>query len=225
MKLLIDGADVEKIRQIWEDYPVDGVSTNPSILAKTGRNPYDVLQEIRAVIGPEADLHVQVISSAWGEMLPEAERIRKVLGENTLVKIPVTPQGLRAIKCLSARGVRVTATAIYTPMQAFLAGKAGAAFAAPYVNRIDNLGCDGVETAKTIHDLYQKNGLSTQVLAASFKNSQQVLELAKYGVGAATVGPAVFDVLLQNPCVTAAVDVFAADFQKLCGPGKTMADC
>lgn len=225
MKFLIDDANVEKIRTLWDYYPVDGVSTNPSILAKTGQEPFEVLKAIRAIIGPDADLHVQVISSVYEEMADEAKRIRDTLGENTLVKVPVTVEGLRAIKRLSSQGVRVTATAIYTPMQAFLAGKAGASFAAPYVNRIDNLGGDGVAAAKTIHDIFQKNGLSTQVLAASFKNTQQVLELAKYGVGAATVGTAVMEGLIKNACVDAAVDAFVADFQGLCGPGKTMANC
>lgn len=225
MKFIIDDADVIKIKEICEYYPVDGVTTNPSILAKSKRNPYEVLREIRNLIGKDAELHVQVVSKKAEDMVQEAYRIRRELGENTYVKIPTTSEGLKAMKQLSAEGIKITATAIYTAMQAYLAGKAGADYAAPYVNRIDNLGADGVATAKTIHDIFQKNDLKTEVLAASFKNSQQVLELCKYGIGASTIGTDVIMGLIKNDCVSSAIDDFTTDFEKLCGAGKTMLDC
>lgn len=225
MKFIIDDADIKKIKEIYEYFPVDGVTTNPSILAKSGRQPFDVLKEIREFIGQEAELHVQVIASTAEGMIDDAERILKELGDNTFVKVPVTREGLKAIKILSKRGVKITATAIYTSMQAYLAGKAGADYAAPYVNRIDNLGADGVQTAKDIHDIFKKNNFKTEVLAASFKNSQQVLELCKYGVGASTIACDVIEGLIKNAIVTSAVDVFTADFEKLCGAGKTMKNC
>ena len=193
MKFIIDDADIEKVREIWDLYPCDGVTTNPSILAKSGRNPYEVLTELREIVGKDGELHVQVVSKDAEGMVKEAAVIRERLGENTFVKIPTTPQGLKAMKILSAQGVNITATAIYTPMQGFLAAKAGAKYAAPYVNRIDNMGYDGIKTAMDIHDIFENNGLNTEVLAASFKNSQQVLELTKYGIGAATVGTAVIE--------------------------------
>lgn len=225
MKFIIDDADIKKIKEIYEYFPVDGVTTNPSILAKSGRQPFDVLKEIREFIGQEAELHVQVIANTAEGMIEDAERILKELGDNTFVKVPVTREGLKAIKILSKRGVKITATAIYTSMQAYLAGKAGADYAAPYVNRIDNLGADGVQTAKDIHDIFKKNNFKTEVLAASFKNSQQVLELCKYGVGASTIACDVIEGLIKNAIVTSAVDVFTADFEKLCGAGKTMKNC
>lgn len=224
MKLLIDSADLEKIKYLYDYYPIDGVSCNPTILAKTGRKPYEVLTDIRTFIGPDADLHVQVISRTAVDMVMEGRRIAEVLGKNTLIKIPTIPEGVKAIKILSGQGYRVTATAIYTAQQAFLAGKAGADFAAPYVNRIDNLGGDGVETTKRIHDMFQRNGLKTQLLAASFKNTQQFLELVEYGIGAATAAPDVIDALLKNTIVTSAVDTFVSDFEELYGSGKTMLD-
>ena len=225
MKFLIDNANMGKIREIYNYYPIDGVTTNPSILADSGRNPYEVLSEIREFIGQEADLHVQVVSAKAEDMLKEGYKILEKLGSNTFVKIPTTPEGLKAMKILSGEGHNVTATAIYTPMQAYLAGKAGANYAAPYVNRIDNLGADGIASAKTIHDIFKKNNLKTEVLAASFKNSQQVLELCKYGIGAATIGTDVIDGLIKNASVTTAIEGFVSDFEKLCGKGKTMLDC
>lgn len=222
MKLLIDYADIEVIKRIYEYYPCAGVTTNPSILAKTGEKPYDVLLKIRQYIGDKAELHAQVISAEAENMVIEGQRICEVLGKETFVKVPVTQEGIKAIKLLSAKGYQVTATAVYTSMQAYLAGQAGAAYAAPYVNRIDNMGTDGVKTAKDIHDIFRANGLCTQVLAASFKNTQQVLELAKYGVGAATVGPDVIDGFLKLDAVEHAVKQFTDDFELLCGEGKTM---
>lgn len=225
MKFLIDNADIGKIKQIRNYYPVDGVSTNPSILAAGGRSPYEVLMEIRELIGQGSELHVQVVSAVAEDMVREGLAILEKLGSSTYIKIPAIPEGLKAMRMLSAEGHNVTATAIYTPMQAYLAGKAGADYAAPYVNRIDNMGADGIATAKVIHDIFKKNDMKTEVLAASFKNSQQVLELCRYGIGAATLGPDVIDGLIKNASVTAAIEGFVSDFEKLCGKGKTMLDC
>ena len=222
MKFIIDDADIAKIKDIYNTFAVDGVTTNPSILAKSGRQPYEVLMEIREFIGPDAELHVQVIALDAEGMVRDGHRIVEVLGKNTYVKVPTTKEGLRAMKLLHGEGIRVTATAIYTRMQAFLAAKAGADYAAPYVNRIDNLGGDGVKTAQDIHDIFRKNGLNCQVLAASFKNSQQVQELCEYGIGAATISPDVIEALIKNDSVTMAVEAFVKDFEGLCGKGVTM---
>lgn len=226
MKLCIDDANVEKIRRIYEYYPVDGVSTNPSILAKSGRNPYEVLKEIRSIIGDDGELFVQAVSSDAEGMVAEAERIVEELGKTTLVKIPCTPEGFKAMKALKKKGIRFIGTAIYTAMQGFLAAKCGAEYVAPYVNRIDNMGFDGVQVAKDIHDAIVHNGLEhSGLLAASFKNSQQVLELTKYGVKAVTVAPDVIEGLVKNAAIDAAISQFTSDFEGLAGKGKTMVDC
>lgn len=225
MKLLIDDADIAKIKHIYEFYPVDGVTTNPSILAKSGRKPYEVLKEIRDFIGDKAELHAQVISRTAEGMIEEAHAMVKVLGKNTFIKVPSVPEGFKAMRALKAEGFNITATAIYTPMQAYLAAKSGADYAAPYVNRIDNLGANGIESVKMIQDIFDNNGFKTQILAASFKNSNQVQELCAYGVGASTVAPDVIEGLVKNACVTGAVEDFIRDFEGLCGAGKTMLDC
>ena len=225
MKLIIDDAHIDQIKKIYEYYPVDGVTTNPTILAKSGRQPYEVLKEIREFIGAEAELHVQVVAQEAASMVEDAHRIAEELGQGTFVKIPAVPEGFKAMKVLHGEGVKLTATAIYTPMQAFLAAKAGAAYAAPYINRIDNMGYNGVKVAKDIHDIFRNNGLKTEVLAASFKNSQQLLELCEYGVGASTVSPDVIFGLVKNTAITSAIDDFIADFEGLVGAGKTMKDC
>lgn len=225
MKLCIDDANVEKIRRIYDCYPVDGVSTNPSILAKTGRKPYEVLKEIRGIVGEDGELFVQAISLRAEGIVEEAHRIAAELGETTLTKIPCVPEGFKAMKQLKAEGLRFIGTAVYTPMQGFLAAKCGAEYVAPYVNRIDNMGFDGVQVSKDIHDAIQRSNLDSGLLAASFKNSQQVLELVKYGVKAITAAPEVIEGLVKNAAVDAAIAQFNEDFAGLVGEGKTMADC
>ena len=226
MKLLIDDANVEKIKNIYKYYAIDGVTTNPSILAKTGRKPYEVLKEIREVIGEDAELHVQVVSENAEDMVLEGHKIAEKLGKNTYIKIPTVPEGLKAMRILHSEGYNITATAIYTPLQGYLAAKAGADYTAPYVNRIDNLGTNGIEVTRKIHDIFKNNGIKTQILAASFKNSLQVLELCEYGVGAATVAPEIIEGFINNVTnVSSAVKEFTNDFENLCGKGKTMIDC
>lgn len=225
MKLIIDNAHIDQIKEIYEFYPVDGVTTNPSILAKSGRPPYEVLREIRDFIGEEAELHVQAVSRSAAGMIEEAHRIAAELGEKTYVKIPSVQEGFKAMKALHEEGILITATAVYTPMQAFLAAKCGASYTAPYINRIDNLGYNGIQVAKNIHDIFRNNNLKTEVLAASFKNSQQLLELCEYGIGASTVAPDVIRGLVKNQAVTAAVEEFIKDFEGLTGEGRNMADC
>ena len=225
MKLCIDDANVEKIRRIYDLYPVDGVSTNPSILARTGRKPYEILTEIRSIIGEEGELFVQAVSPDAEGMVEEARKIVSELGRTTLTKIPCVPQGFKAMKMLQAEGLRFIGTAIYTPMQGFLAAKCGAEYVAPYVNRIDNMGFDGVQVSKDIHDAIVRSGLDSGLLAASFKNSQQVLELVKYGVKAVTVAPDVIDGLVKNAAIDGAVAQFTEDFAGLVGEGRTMVDC
>ena len=225
MKFFIDTANVEDIKKANDMGVICGVTTNPSILAKSGRHPFEVLKEIRSFIGEEAELHVQVVAKDADGMVDDAHRIVKELGANTYVKVPSIPEGFKAMKALAKENINITATAIYTPMQAYLAAKCGASYAAPYVNRIDNMGFNGIQVAKQIHDIFKNNNLKTEVLAASFKNSQQVLELCEYGIGASTIAPDIIEGLVKNQAITSAVDDFVKDFEGLTGAGKTMSDC
>ena len=220
MKLIVDHADLDQIKEMFEYFPVSGVTTNPTIITRTGKDPYEVLKSIREFIGADAELHAQVISSDAEGMMAEAKVMRETVGGNFYVKIPTTKEGLKAIKNLKKEGFKVTATAVYTSIQAYLAAEAGADYVAPYLNRI--LGYDGIQTACDIHDIFENNGYQTKVLAASFKNTQQVLELAKYGVGAATVAPDVIRNFVNNVAVDSAVDAFVKDFNATYGDGKTM---
>ena len=192
MIVMIDSANLEEIKYLFNYFPYDGVTTNPSILKKENRNPFEQLKDIKNIIPKDTMLHCQVLSKNADEMVKEAEYIVEKLGKDTYIKVPVTEEGLKAISILSKKGINITATAIYTAMQGYMAAKAGAKFVAPYVNRLDNLGYDGVQVAKDIHTLLKNHNFDCKVVAASFKNSQQILELGKFGIEAITAS---FDVL------------------------------
>ena len=224
MRLLIDDAHIELINKAYEFYPVDGVTTNPTILSKIGGNPFDTLKSIRKLIGDD-ELHVQAVSRKAEDIVEEAKYIVNMLGHNTYVKIPAIPEGFKAMKMLDRSSqILYTATAIYTPMQAYLAAECGAAYVAPYVNRIDNMGFNGLEITKQIQDIFENNEMETEVLAASFKNSQQVLELCEYGINAAKVSPDLLTAFTKNSAIDEAVNTFIDDFESFAGKGKTMRD-
>lgn len=222
MKLLIDDANIEEIKRLMDLYPIKGGSTNPSILAKYGNDPWTLLKKIRALYGEERDFHVQTIATDAVGIVADGHRIAQELGRNTLIKIPCMPEGFKAMKILTQEGYRVTGTCVYTPLQAYLAFESGAEYVAPYVDRIDNMGYDGVQVVKTIQDIIDSNGYDAKIMAASFKNSQQVLELCAYGIDSATCGPAIIDNFTASAAIGAAVDKFTSDFEKAVGKGKTM---
>ena len=224
MKLFIDDANVNDIRRLIDLYPIDGVTTNPTILSKTGRNPIEVLKEIREIIGPEKTIFAQAIPVEAEAIIRDAHAIVKLLGEKTIVKIASVPEGFKAIRMLKEEGIHTCGTVVYTPLQAYLAAKAGADYVAPYVNRIDNMGYDGIQVVQKIQDILTLHNFDTEILAASFKNSNQVLSLCEYGIGAATCAPSVIDGFVKNMAIDGAVNDFISDFAKVAGEGKTMAD-
>ena len=217
MKLFIDDANLDAIRELNEYYPVDGVTTNPSILAKAKRDPRETLKAIREIIGEDKIIFAQAVDLTYEGMLKDAHMIIDLLGKNTIVKIPSTPVGFKAMMALKKEGIPTCGTVVYTPMQAYLAAKAGASYVAPYVNRIDNMGYDGVEIVKKIQNILENNGMECEVLAASFKNSQQALELAEYGVGGATCSADVIKAFVKNLAIDGAVQDFVNDFEALTG--------
>lgn len=224
MKLLIDDANLDAIKDIVSLYSIDGVTTNPTILSKAGENPKDRLIKIRDLIGPDMDLHCQVVASKKEEMVDQAKKLVKLLGENTYIKIPSAGEGFKAMEELSKEGIKITATGIYSPLQGFLAAKAGAKYLAPYVNRIDNLGYDGLAVARKIQNILEANDFDAEILAASFKNSNQVLDFVERGVGALTLSPAVFKNLVNDRNVDFAIQTFEDDFGKILEDGQTFSD-
>ncbi|MBR4461446.1 MAG: fructose-6-phosphate aldolase [Erysipelotrichaceae bacterium] len=217
MKLFIDDADIEAIKRLIDLYPIDGVTTNPTILARTGKEPKEVLSEIRTIIGEERTLFVQAVPLDAEGIIEDARKIVAYFGKNTIVKIPSIPEGFKAIRELKIEGIHTCGTIVYTPLQGYLAAKAGADYVAPYVNRIDNMGYDGITVTKKMQDIMENHGYDCTVLAASFRNSNQVLELCEYGVGAVTCATDVIDNFVKNVAIDKVVDDFVKDFEKLTG--------
>ncbi|MBE6475566.1 MAG: fructose-6-phosphate aldolase [Actinomyces succiniciruminis] len=213
MQFLIDDARLDRVERALNTFPLIGVTTNPSILKAGGLTDFERdLRTIRELVG-DRDLHVQVVARDTEGMLREADTIRELVGESTLIKIPMTAAGLPAMRRLKAQGARVTATAIYSTAQGLLATAAGADYLAPYVNRMSNADVDPYAVIRALRQDIDREGVPTRILAASFKNVKQVTDAAAAGAHTATIGADVLDAMLGLPQVGLAVDAFAADFQ------------
>ncbi|PAB60222.1 fructose-6-phosphate aldolase [Anaeromicrobium sediminis] len=217
MKYILDTANVEIIKYAKEYFPIEGITTNPTIISRENRNFLDLMGEIRAVIGEDIPIHIQVVSNNAQEIAEEGNAIVKKFGKNIYVKIPVTREGIKAIKILKSENIKVTATAIYTSQQALIAAKAGADYVAPYVNRIDNLSSNGCNVVGNIIRQLKAYDLKTKVIAASFKNVQQVDNVANMGVHAVTVSPEIFEKLHMHLFTDASVEQFIKDWKKVYG--------
>lgn len=217
MKILLDTANLEKIESVLPYIPVDGITTNPSILAKEAKDVKATLLKMRELIGEERMLHAQTTAQDAKGMVEQAKALTKSLGRNFYIKIPVGLEGLRAVEACKALGLHVTVTAIFTPMQALLAAKAGADFVAPYVDRLDNITSDGVHTVSTIVALLEQFHYPTQVLAASFKNVQQVMEVALAGAHSVTINADLCKKLLFHPYTDKSIADFATDWSNAFG--------
>lgn len=217
MRILLDTANLDDIRYFNTYYPIEGVTTNPTILAKEGGDPLATLKAIREIIGEDKELHVQVTEHDFDSIIDEARAIVDYLGINTFVKIPVTDIGLRVTKYLSDRGIGVTVTAVLTAAQAMLASNAGASYVAPYISRSENLCADGVGTVADIADIFEVSGTDTQILAASFKTAKEVLDVAVEGCHAATIGSGIMKMLLSHTTTDTSIAGFEKDWKKVFG--------
>ena len=217
MLYLLDTANADEIARLVDAYPVCGVTTNPAILGQEGAEPARQLRLIRQAIGPQRMLHAQVTGKDAETMVREALALRDAVGESFYVKIPAVPEGLRAMPALKKEGLKVTATAIFDTSQALLFARAGADFVAPYVSRLDNIGADGVDIVEEIMHDFKVYGVTTGVLAASFRTADQSRRLAKHGITAVTVTPAFLEALLWHPMTDDAMRRFDAAWAKLTG--------
>lgn len=219
MLYLLDSANTEEIKKACDIFPLAGVTTNPTIITKEKKPFFELLREIRSIIGDKM-LHVQVLGTTTEDMIKDAARIREEVDGELYVKIPVSDAGYKAMQILKKEGCGVTATAIYTPQQALIAANCGADFTAPYVNRIDNISGMGVNVVSMITELFDLHGLDTKVLAASFKNVQQVHEVALTGAQSVTVGSEILWKLAEHPLTDMSVEQFTKDWENQYGAGK-----
>ena len=210
MELLLDTADLTAIRKYHDYYNLTGVTTNPTIVSREQGPFFEVCARIREIIGDEKQLHVQVTSHHCEQMLKEAETITAHFGkQHTYIKVPVIEEGVKAMKLLKAEGFHVTATAVVSVQQAFLAGSVGADYVAPYINRMDNINMDPFEAVARIRRIFDNQNIPTKIIGASFLNTQQVMRTYEMGAEAVTVPPE----LLTTMCTNALTDEWVANFE------------
>jgi transaldolase len=212
MKFFVDTADVSEIRSLAEAGLVDGVTTNPSLVAKTGRRMADVIADICSVTPGPVSAEVTAVDHQG--MLAEGRHLREI-APNVAVKVPLTEAGLRACRALADEGAMVNVTLCFSPAQALLAAKAGAAFVSPFVGRLDDISTDGMGLIADIVKIYRNySHLKTEVLVASIRHPMHLVEAAKLGAGVATLPPAVIRQLLKHPLTDQGLDAFLADWRK-----------
>ncbi|WP_127959317.1 fructose-6-phosphate aldolase [Serratia microhaemolytica] len=219
MELYLDSADIDAVKRLARVLPLQGVTTNPSIIAKAGKPLWEVLPALRDALGGEGRLFAQVLASHADQMVEEALRLQQRV-TNLVVKIPATAEGLAAIKMLTAQSVSTLGTAVYAAGQGLLVALAGANYVAPYVSRLDAQGGDGVKMVGQLQQLLSLHAPQTQLLAASFKTARQAVECLLAGCQAITLPVDVAEQLISTPAVLAAIDQFAQDWQHAFGHGQ-----
>jgi len=211
MKLLIDSADPGEIAKLAETGLVDGVTTNPSLAAKIGRDYVDVLEEICAkVAGP---ISAEVLATDVAGMISEGKRFAKI-AKNIAVKVPLTWDGLKACRALADTGIKINVTLCFSPVQAMVAAKAGASFISPFIGRLDDAGHDGMELIREIRKIYDNYAFKTEILAASIRGIPHVREAALAHADIATIPPDVFKALLNHQLTDKGLAAFLADAKK-----------
>ena len=223
MIYILDTANLSDIAHCNEFYPLAGVTTNPTIIAKEKTDFWPLLENIRKIIGPEKMLHVQTTEEKADAIVAEAMLIKERLGGNYYAKIPIGEEGLKATMMLKKIGIPVTVTAIFTPAQALLAAMAGASFVAPYANRLDNILGDGCAVVAETVELFKTYGSDCRVLAASFKNAEQVHKCEMAGCHSVTVSADILKTLLTHPMTDSAIQGFKKDWKRVYGD-KTIKD-
>lgn len=213
MELIIDSSNIEQIKDLNDLLTITGVTTNPTILTKSGREAMDVVKDLCEVLSEDQLLFIQTVQTSFEGIMEEAKMISSIRNKNMYVKIPVTHEGLRAIKECKKLGIHTLATAIYTADQAFLAAMNGAEYLAPYTNRMCNYG-DGVQDVKDLIEMLRVNHMPAKVIAASFKNTYQVHELIKAGIQAVTVPCDVLYQMIDHPGTKIAVGEFSVNWQR-----------
>jgi transaldolase len=212
MKFFIDTANIDEIKKAWELGVIDGVTTNPSLISKEGRDPITLLREICSIVnGP---VSAEAVTLTADEMVKEAESLSKI-HENIVVKIPMTEEGLRAVRRLSGMGIKTNVTLVFSPSQALLAAKAGATYVSPFVGRLDDISHFGMGIVSEILEIYENYIFDTEVIVASVRNPLHVVEAARMGAHIATIPYSVIIQLIKHPLTDVGIEKFLKDWEKV----------
>jgi len=211
MKLFIDTANVEEIRKASEWGVLSGVTTNPSLIAKEGRDLLEVIQEITSIV--DGPISAEVISLKAEEMIEEGEKFAK-LSENIVIKVPMTTEGLKAVHAFSKQGIKTNVTLVFSANQALMAARAGATFVSPFVGRLDDISFDGLTLIRDIREIFDVHGITTEIIAASIRHPMHALESAKAGSDIATIPFKVLEQMTKHPLTDSGIEKFLADWNK-----------
>jgi len=212
MKFFIDTANIEEIKKAWGLGVIDGVTTNPSLVSKEGKDPVALLREICSIVnGP---VSAEAVTMTAEEMVREGKALAKI-HKNIVVKIPMIEEGLRAVKKLSGMGIKTNVTLVFSPSQALLAAKAGAAYVSPFVGRLDDISHVGMEIVSDIMDIYENFMFETEVIVASVRNPLHVVEAARMGAHIATIPYSVIIQLIKHPLTDIGIQKFLKDWEKV----------
>lgn len=218
MEFMVDTINIEEIKKWSNILPLAGVTSNPTIVKKEGKiDFFKQIKMIREIIGDKPGIHVQVVADTFEGIINDAHKLREELGDNIYVKVPVTSVGLSAIKELKKQGFKITATAIYTVFQGYLAIEAGADYLAPYFNRMENLNINSEEVIGQLVKSIENQNSSAKILAASFKNVNQLTKALAAGAHAVTAGVDIYGMGFANPSIQKAVDDFTDDWENCQG--------
>jgi len=210
MKFFVDTAEIKDIKELYDTGLLDGVTTNPSLIAKSGRDFKEVVKEICAIVpGP---VSAEVASLEYDGMIAEGE-VLAALADNVVVKLPLTLAGLKATKTFKERGIKTNVTLCFSANQALLAAKAGATYISPFLGRLDDINLDGVELIENIRQIYDNYAFETEILAASIRSPNHVTQVALAGADVATIPPAVIRKLADHPLTNAGIEGFLKDWK------------
>jgi transaldolase len=212
MKFFIDTANIEEIKKAWDLGVVDGVTTNPSLISKEGKDPVKLFREICSIV--DGPISAEAVTVTAAEMVKEARSLAKI-HKNIVVKIPMIEEGLKAVKKLSAMGIKTNVTLIFSPSQALLAAKAGATYVSPFVGRLDDISHVGMDIVGDILDIYENYGFPTEVIVASIRNPLHVVDAARMGAHIATIPYSVIIQLLKHPLTDIGLAKFLKDWEKV----------
>ena len=214
MKIFLDTANLESIKKFNDMGLLDGITTNPSLMSKEKGNPKDAMAEITSII--KGDVSLEVVSTYYSGMIEEGKRLREY-GENVVVKVPMTPDGLKACKTLSSEGIPVNVTLIFSPNQALLAAKSGAKYVSPFIGRLDDIGQNGMQLIEEIKKIFSHENyhFKTEILVASVRHPMHVVEAARIGADVVTLPPAVLDKMLGHPLTAIGLENFLNDWEKV----------
>ena len=212
MKIFLDTANLESIKKYNDMGLLDGITTNPTLLSKEGGDPQKTMEEICRIV--KGDVSLEVVATDYEGMMEEGRRLRKY-GDNVVVKCPMTAEGLKACKALTAEGIPVNITLVFSPNQAILAAKAGAKYVSPFIGRLDDVGKDGMNLIREIKQIYPNYKFKTQILVASIRHPMHVVDAAKIGADVVTLPASVLEKMLKHQLTDIGLKNFLADWEKL----------